>query len=38
MVRNTWFLLHSPDHILITADFDFKATESDINIEFLPSK
>lgn len=28
----------SPDHILITADFDFKPAESDIAIEFLPPK
>ena len=28
----------SPDHILITADFDFKPAENDIAIEFLPPK
>jgi predicted nucleic acid-binding protein len=28
----------SPDHVLITADFDFKAAERDIRIEFLPAK
>ena len=28
----------TPDHILITADFDFKPAESDIIIEFLPPK
>jgi PIN domain nuclease of toxin-antitoxin system len=28
----------SPDHILITADFDFKLAEQDVTIEFLPRK
>ncbi len=28
----------SPDHILITADFDVKPAENDIRIEFLPAK
>ncbi|ADW68301.1 PIN domain-containing protein [Granulicella tundricola] len=28
----------SPDHILITADFDMKPAENDIQIEFLPTK
>jgi len=28
----------SPNHILITADFDFKPAESHIRIEFLPTK
>jgi len=30
--------LDSPDHILVTADFDFKPAESRIRIEFLPPK
>jgi predicted nucleic acid-binding protein len=30
--------LDSPQHILITADFDFKPAERDIRIEFLPAK
>jgi len=28
----------SPDHILVTADFDLKAAAHDIKIEFLPRK
>ena len=28
----------SADHILITADFDVKPAESDVHIEFLPTK
>ena len=28
----------SPNHVLITADFDFKSAEQDIRIEFLPAK
>jgi predicted nucleic acid-binding protein len=28
----------TPDHRLITADFDFKPAEHDISIEFLPPK
>lgn len=28
----------SPNHVLITADFDFKSAERDIRIEFLPAK
>jgi predicted nucleic acid-binding protein len=28
----------SPDHVLITADFDFKSAGRDIRIEFLPAK
>ncbi len=28
----------SPDHILVTADFDVKPAEGDIRIEFLPTK
>jgi len=27
----------SPDHLLITADFDFKPAEKDVRIEFLPA-
>jgi predicted nucleic acid-binding protein len=27
-----------PNHVLITADFDFKSAEQDIRIEFLPAK
>jgi predicted nucleic acid-binding protein len=30
--------LDSPDHVLITADYDFKVVEDLIRIEFLPSK
>jgi predicted nucleic acid-binding protein len=30
--------LDSPDHILVTADYDFKAVEDLIKIEFLPQK
>ena len=30
--------LDSPDHVLITADYDFKAVEKLIRIEFLPAK
>jgi ribonuclease VapC len=28
----------TPDHVLISADFDFKPAASDITIEFLPPK
>jgi len=28
----------SPDHILVTADFDLKAAARDVKIEFLPRK
>jgi PIN domain nuclease of toxin-antitoxin system len=28
----------SPNHVLITADFDFKSAETYIQIEFLPAK
>jgi predicted nucleic acid-binding protein len=28
----------SPDHVLITGDFDFKAAERQVEIEFLPLK
>ena len=28
----------SPNHVLITSDFDFKSAEQDIRIEFLPAK
>jgi predicted nucleic acid-binding protein len=28
----------SPDHTLVTADFDLKAAANDVNIEFLPRK
>jgi hypothetical protein len=28
----------TPDHRLVTADFDFKPAEQDISIEFLPPK
>jgi predicted nucleic acid-binding protein len=28
----------SPDHILVTADFDLKAAAQDVKIEFLPRK
>ncbi len=28
----------SPDHVLITADFDVKPAEKDVRIEFLPTK
>lgn len=28
----------SPDHVLVTADFDVKAAENDVRIEFLPAK
>lgn len=28
----------SKDHVLVTADFDFKSAEKDIKIEFLPAK
>jgi len=30
--------LTSPDHVLVTADFDFKPAETYIRIEFLPTK
>jgi predicted nucleic acid-binding protein len=30
--------LDSPDHVLVTADYDFKAVEELIRIEFLPAK
>ena len=28
----------SPDHVLVTADFDLKAAANDVKIEFLPRK
>jgi len=28
----------SPDHVLVTADFDLKAAAQDVKIEFLPRK
>jgi ribonuclease VapC len=28
----------SQDHVLVTADFDFKSAEEDVKIEFLPAK
>jgi predicted nucleic acid-binding protein len=28
----------SPNHVLVTADYDFKPAEQDIRIEFLPTK
>jgi predicted nucleic acid-binding protein len=28
----------SPEHVLVTADFDVKAVEQDVRIEFLPKK
>lgn len=28
----------SPDHVLVTADFDVKPAEKDVHIEFLPKK
>ena len=28
----------SPDHVLMTADFDVKPAENDVRIEFLPAK
>jgi hypothetical protein len=28
----------SPDHVLVTADFDAKPAENDVRIEFLPAK
>lgn len=30
--------LDSPEHILVTADYDFKQVEKEIRIEFLPAK
>ena len=30
--------MDSPDHILVTADYDFKAVEDLARIEFLPAK
>lgn len=31
-------LASTPDHVLLTADFDFKPAAQDIAIEFLPAK
>ncbi len=31
-------LADSPDHVLVTADFDLKSAHKDIKIEFLPAK
>jgi predicted nucleic acid-binding protein len=28
----------SPDHVFVTADFDFKSSSRDVTIEFLPAK
>lgn len=28
----------SPDHIIVTADFDFKLVEDIVKVEFLPTK
>jgi predicted nucleic acid-binding protein len=28
----------SPDHVFVTADFDFKPSSRDVTIEFLPAK
>jgi predicted nucleic acid-binding protein len=30
--------LDSPEHVLVTADFDFKAVSDLIRVEFLPAK
>lgn len=30
--------LDSPEHVLVTADFDFKPASRDVKIEFLPQK